>query len=591
MRKKKDTKKHKRLRIAGYVRVSSQRQATEGDSLVAQEHEIEQEVEFRKRREGWDVESLEFYIDAGKSAKDQNRPQLQRLKRDIVAGKIDIVICFKLDRITRSMKDFVDLWALFDEHEVDVISLREKFDTSMPTGEAMVQLIMVFAQLERKMTAERTYSIMRDRVERGLWNGGHVLGYRSKKDEPGHLEVDEEAAALVRLIFDSYEELGSSGAVTRRLSDKGIRYPSYTTRTGKQRGGNLFAKQKVTGILRNPVYIGRIRWGDAEHEGNHPPIISNEQFERVQEQLEQLVKRRVNLRKPKGRHYLLSGLLRCSCGAHMVGYSTKGRNRTHYYYRCTRQNHEGGKYSCSAPRVPAEALEDAVIGRIRVLGNATEAREKIVQRAIACLDGESVKLAKEADILRRQHQKTKADIGRLIEVLKSLGAKALASVQAELQRLEREDKDIGRELAAIEKRQEPMERISEDATAFVRTWQDVGDLLDAATHEERLLILRHYVEVIELHSTDSKGKTGTYALRLFPEVSPDRGFDWGEEVPQTGPDDGSLASETQNGAATQEGDDPDLLTDSDLVCITDGKAPPVGLEPTTRRLTAACSTN
>lgn len=137
MRRTHTKKIEKPLRIAGYVRVSSQRQVNEGDSLLAQQHEIEQEVEFRKRRENLQVTSLEFYVDAGKSAKDQNRPQLQRLKRDIAAGKIDLVICFKLDRITRSLKDFVDLWALFAEHDVDVISLREKFDTSMPTGEAM----------------------------------------------------------------------------------------------------------------------------------------------------------------------------------------------------------------------------------------------------------------------------------------------------------------------------------------------------------------------------------------------------------------------------------------------------------------------
>lgn len=254
--RKADKKYAKPLRIAGYVRVSSQRQATEGDSLAAQEHEIEQEVEFRKRRENWDVELLEFYVDAGKSAKDQKRPQLQRLKRDIAAGKIDLVICFKLDRITRSLKDFVDLWALFAEHDVDVISLREKFDTSMPTGEAMVQLIMVFAQLERKMTAERTFSIMRDRADRGLWNGGHILGYHSRKDDPGRLEMDEEGAAIVRRIFDLFEELGSAGAVTRRLNDLGIRYPIYRTRSDKQRGGNRFTKQKIIGILRNAVYIG-----------------------------------------------------------------------------------------------------------------------------------------------------------------------------------------------------------------------------------------------------------------------------------------------------------------------------------------------
>ncbi len=562
------------LRIAGYVRVSSQRQVTEGDSLTAQQHEIEQEVEFRTRRENWNVASLEFYIDAGKSAKDQNRPQLQRLKRDIAANKVDLVICFKLDRITRSLRDFVDLWAFFEDHHVDVISLREKFDTSMPTGEAMIQLIMVFAQLERRMTGERVYSIMRDRVERGLWNGGHILGYRSKPNEPGLLEIDDEAAAIVRTIFDSFEELGSAGAVARMLSEKGIRYPRYATRSGKQRGGNLFAKQKVTGILKNPVYIGQMRWGDAIHDGNHEPLIPREQFDRVQLQIAESLKRRMNLRRKPGasRQYLLSGLLRCSCGAHMTGSAAHGRTSTHYYYECTRQNHEGGQFSCSAPRIPAEALENAVTERIRELGSVMEAREKIVERALSCLDSESERLKQEEDIVRRQQQKTRADIGKLLEVLKSFGAAGVQSVQEELGRLERENTELGRTLRDIAQRQEPLQRINEDAKAFIRTWQDVGELLDAATREERLLILRHYVEVIEIHSADPKGRSGTYAMRLFPEVRPDRGFDWSDESPYP---------VNTNGDGTAMDAASDVLTDSRLVRVIDEKAPRLGLEPRT----------
>src|SRR5262245_5416761 len=426
MRKPDKKREDKPLRIAGYVRVSSQRQATEGDSLVAQQHEIEEEVEFRKRRENWQVESLEFYVDAGKSAKDQNRPQLQRLKRDIAAAKIDLVICFKLDRITRSLKDFVDLWALFAEHEVNVISLREKFDTSMPTGEAMVQLIMVFAQLERKMTAERTFSIMRDRADRGLWNGGHVLGYRSHPDDPGKLEIEPPGAEIVRRIFDSFDELGSAGAVTRRLNELGIRYPLYRTRSDKQRGGNRFVKQKVIGILRNSIYVGEIRWGDSVKEGCHEPLISRQQFDRVQLQIGKTLVRRMNLKKPKGRIYPLSGLLRCQCGAHMVGASAHGRTNVNYYYVCTRQQHEGGKYSCQSSRIPAVALENALIGRIAEIGRMVEARDRIVQEALSSLGGEAARLQEEEDLARRRLAHVHADIGRLVEVLKSLGARGLS---------------------------------------------------------------------------------------------------------------------------------------------------------------------
>jgi site-specific DNA recombinase len=134
-----------------------------------------------------------------------------------------------------------------------------------------------------------------------------------------------------------------------------------------------------------------------------------------------------------------------------------------------------------------------------------------------------------------------------------------------------------------------MERITEDARAFVQNWGDVGELLDAATHEERLLILRHYVEVIELNSTDPKGKSGTYALRLFPEVRPDRGFDWGGDQPDCGPHGGSPCPETRSGDGSPMGNDPALLTDSRLVRVIDEKAPRRGLEPATRWLTTAFS--
>tara|TARA_R110002049_G_scaffold4601_5_gene32543 strand:+ start:750519 stop:752261 length:1743 start_codon:yes stop_codon:yes gene_type:complete len=570
MARKKQTIEKSPRRIAGYVRVSSQRQVNEGDSLVAQQHEIEQEVEFRIRRENWAINSTEFYIDAGRSAKDQNRPQLQRLKRDIEAGKIDVVICFKLDRITRSLKDFVDLWDLFAQHDVDVISLREKFDTSMPTGVAMVQLIMVFAQLERSMTAERTVSIMRDRAERGLWNGGHVLGYRVANGDSGKLVIEPEEAELVHRIFDGFEELGSAGAITRRLSEAGIRYPTYTTRSDKVRGGNLFSKQKIIGLLRNAVYIGRVSWGEVAVDDCHEPIISKEQFERVQQAIGQTTKRRTNRKKQANtRHYLLSGLLRCPCGSSLVGHSAHNKHRAYHYYSCTRQSHEAGKFSCNSPRIPAEALEEAVIGRVREIGQVIETREKIVDRAIHCLAGESEKLKQQEVILRRQQQKTRASITRLIEVLKSLGAEGLKSVEGELRQLEKEDQSLGQQLNQIENEQQPAQRISEDAKTFLESWEDVGEILDAATPEEQAQILRHYIEVLELQPSED-GKTGTYVLKLFPEVRPDHGLGWDSNDPENG----SPPPQTQNRADTIDGADPEVLSDSDeMFAQVSGKLP------------------
>jgi len=161
---------------------------------------------------------------------------------------------------------------------------------------------------------------------------------------------------------------------------------------------------------RSIVYIGRVSWGGIKVDDCHSSIITSEQFERVQLVLGETTKRRTNRKKQENtRQYLLSGLLRCPCGAHLVGHSAHNKHRAYHYYCCTRQSHEAGKFSCNSPRIPAEALEEAVIARVREIGQVIETREKIVDRAIECLASESDKLKQQEDVLRRQQQKTRAE--------------------------------------------------------------------------------------------------------------------------------------------------------------------------------------
>lgn len=549
----------KELRVAGYIRVSSQRQASEGDSLVAQQHQIESEIENRKLRDNWKISHTELYIDAGKSAKDQNRPELQRLKRDIAAGRIDVVICFKLDRLTRSLSDFIELWQLFDEHDVNVISLREQFDTTSPTGRAMLRLIMVFAELEREMTAERTFATMRDRIERGLWNGGHVLGYLSDSNERGRLTIDPEWAPIIREhFFNAFEELGSSTAVLKRLNELGLKTPIRQSRSGKIRGGQPFTKNKILEILRNPIYIGRIQWGDASRDDCHEPIISKEQFERVKARVGETRRHRRNHRYARGRSYLLRGLVRCRCGAHMTPQGAQGRSNTYHYYVCTRQLHEGRTVSCGAPRIPAEPLEAAVLDRIRVLGTLEAAREKIVEQTVAFLDDEGRRLAAEEDIVRRQLGKIRGEINRLIEVLKTLGSGALDSVREELTRLESEEKQLARELRRLASRQQPLQRISAQTRRFLETWQGVAEVLDQASADEKRLIIQHFIEVIELTATTETGNAGTYALKLFPEANPPAA---------------EMSEKNEHGPDGADASDRPVLTENGSVLQLVGKAP------------------
>jgi len=145
--------------------------------------------------------------------------------------------------------------------------------------------------------------------------------------------IEPEWAEIIRRqFFDAFEELGSAGAVQRRLVELGIRMPERQSRSGRTRGGKPFSKQQVIAILRNPTFIGRIQWGAAYRDGCHEAIIPREQFERIQRKVGETTRHRRNHRYARGRSYLLKGLVRCGCGAMMTPKSAVGRNKTYHYY-------------------------------------------------------------------------------------------------------------------------------------------------------------------------------------------------------------------------------------------------------------------
>lgn len=551
------------LRIAVYIRVSSTRQAIEGDSLDAQRNDSRKGIEYRSSMQGWEVDSIEHYVDAGKSAKDQNRPELQRLKADIVAGKIDLVVVVKLDRLTRSLLDFVELWDLFATHGVRLVSLREDFDTSTPMGEAMIKLIMVFAELERKLTAERTLATMQDRTERGLWNGGHIYGYKSGPDDPGKLVVDPEWSAIIqRHFFDAFEELGSIGAVQRHLRKVGIRTPKNRTKLGGSKGGKPFAKQQVAKILRNRVYRGELHWGDAECLDSHEPIIDERQFDRVQRKLDETTRTRSNHRHTDGRCYILRGLIQCGCGAMMTPKSSNGKGGRYHYYTCTRQNHHGHKTDCNAPMIPAESLEDAVLDRVIKIGVNIGDRQKIVEAAMREFDDEGRKLASQIDIARHRLTRVQAEIKNLLEVLKQLGKSGIASVGDELKELEGERDKLQSDIKAMSEQESPLQRLSGAAREFIENWKDIGELLAEAEPDEKRCVLHHFIQSLELKFADAQEKRAEYFLALFPEVGPVR-----MEVPKN------------NETAPDHGNGLDVLTPEAFFCQVGEKAPRQGLEP------------
>ncbi|MBC3798458.1 recombinase family protein [Acetobacterium tundrae] len=266
-------------KAALYVRVSTSMQV-DRDSLPFQRDEL---VNYSKY--ALNIDDYEIFEDAGFSAKNTDRPKYQEMMTRVRKCEFSHIIVWKIDRISRNLIDFCEMYEEIKKYDTAFISKNEQFDTSSAMGEAMLKIILVFAELERKLTGERVLSVMIDRASRGMWNGAcPPLGY-NMVDGVGFPQIDEKEAAIVRYIFELYEETNSSGEVTKRLTNEGI----------KTKRGGIWGTKGVIDILRNPFYVGTYRYNYrasargkkknqdewVQIEDNHPRIIAKEQFERV----------------------------------------------------------------------------------------------------------------------------------------------------------------------------------------------------------------------------------------------------------------------------------------------------------------------
>jgi len=352
-----------------YVRVSTDRQALLKDgSLDTQESRLRSYVTCRSTsQEAWDITNV--YREEGESGKDTNRPALQRMLADVRSGELDVLLCTKIDRVTRSLLDFFAIYQLFQEKKVEFISIDESFDTSSATGRAMLKIILVFAELERERTSERTKEKMSWRAGQGLWNGNQILGYDLDPNQKGILQVNEEEAAIVRFLYQCYARTRSVRHTAVLANQKGYRTKAYVSRTANKRGGFLFTKSAIIKILRSPVYLGKTRYNDDVFQGKHAAIIPETVWKEVQQLLGVSVEqhRRYGKRLTPPQHtYYLKGLARCSgCGAVMTPSWSFGRKGAYFYYQCTGTGDGSGR--CKGQRINAEALEEVILERVRQL--------------------------------------------------------------------------------------------------------------------------------------------------------------------------------------------------------------------------------
>ena len=349
------------VRCAIYTRKSSEEGLEQAfNSLHAQREACAAYVASQKA-EGW-LLLPESYDDGGLSGGTLERPAMQRLLADVDAGRIDQIVVYKIDRLTRSLADFARIVDRLDAAGASFVSVTQSFNTATSMGRLTLNMLLSFAQFEREVTAERIRDKIAASKRKGLWMGGNVpFGY----DADGRtLKVNPGEAKVVRQLYALYQTEGSLIALRERAADLGLRTRTRTAPDGRVSGAGPFGRAHLHHILTNPVYAGRIRHRSVIHDGQHPAIIAPGDWQVVQELL------KAGASRPRGRAPAaftspLAGKLFDETGDRMTpSHSRKNGHRLRYYLSNRLLNDKSGSHP-EAWRLPAPELEIGILGRLR----------------------------------------------------------------------------------------------------------------------------------------------------------------------------------------------------------------------------------
>ena len=475
-----------------YTRVSSRNQAeVEYSSLETQRERLEA---YCKSQDNYCV--YRVYEDGGYSADSLDRPALKEMLRDLREGKLNCVLAYKIDRLTRSVRDFHQLMDLFDRNGVKFVSVTQSLDTQNPMGRLLRNVLLDFAQFEREMTADRTRDKMHQRAQKGLWNGGNVpYGYTAQNKR---LTINADEATRVRFIFDRFAEVPSLA----KLRDD-LRRRNWHTRSEK-----AWSKTALDQLLRNPVYIGNIRFNEQVYKGDHAPIVEETVFRKVQS-----VRRdRSHGSSKLKRVFLLKGLIRCAqCGSCMTPHYTQKRDKdgSAYrisYYRCTKTLHFD-KSVCSVKHINAEHVESLVVAKLSELSQNDAFLKTSVEELNRDLLRKVEPLEREAQQTRKRLAEIEEEVGRYVKAL-GQGKLSIARLESQIGTLEADKKVLQIELSDCERKINESAMRDFSAEVLQRTLRDFRTAFTTLTSAEQSEALQCVLKGVAVHP-------GKLSLEIF----------------------------------------------------------------------------
>jgi site-specific DNA recombinase len=341
-------------RCAIYTRKSTEEGLEQAFNSLDAQREACAAYILSQAHEGWELVN-EHYDDGGWSGGNMARPALTQLLADIAADKVDVIVVYKIDRLTRSLADFARIVEVLDKAGASFVSVTQSFNTTTSMGRLTLNVLLSFAQFEREVTSERIRDKVAASKRKGMWMGGPVpIGYRLDNRK---LLIDENEAETVRLIFWRYLELRSVGALADELATAGVRTKVRSFGNGRSVGGVFFTRGSLAQLLQNSLFVGKVSHRDELFDGEHAAIIDEHIWEQVQLLL--ATNRRERLHGKRARSpSLLTGLIADDDGRPMTPVFTTKRGRQHRYYVTRLKPGEDRK---SAWRVPASDIDRAVV--------------------------------------------------------------------------------------------------------------------------------------------------------------------------------------------------------------------------------------
>ncbi len=349
------------VRCAVYTRKSHEEGLDQEFNSLDAQREAGEAFVASQRGEGWTLVA-DDYDDGGFTGGNMERPALKRLMKDIDAGLIDVVIVYKIDRLTRSLYDFAQMMEIFDRHGVSFVSVTQQFNTTTSMGRLTLNMLLSFAQFEREITGERIRDKLAASKRKGMWMGGTPpLGYDVIDRK---LEINPAEAEAVRFLFERFISVGSVTAVAKEARERGLRSKTYVSRRGNRREGKPMDKGFVYKLLSNRLYLGEIVHGKESYPGQHAAIIDRATWDAARAVMRESPRARSNAyRRTVGA--ALRGVLVCGgCKSGMTATSTCRRGRTYRYY--TPNNHiKKSCASCPVGNIPAGEIEGIVLGQLQ----------------------------------------------------------------------------------------------------------------------------------------------------------------------------------------------------------------------------------